>query len=277
MGLDYATYVAWEVGFPLAIVGAFLLGTTLFMIVLMFLKYRIPSLQGLYQSMYSSLLRFLGLIYEGQTEEMENGSCPLLTGCCSLILMSCPVSFVALAFSNAFLFRVVFSCAPGFDCFSLSNGTFGEPMNCSNYEEMKNITAVICYQFAFDGFKGIVAFGGSVVFLWVLFKCVRQANICCSCTSRCCLGVLFIILFIGEILAWVLAHEPFVAKLVLTIFVDIFTFSWLVNLPYKQRHPSLLGRPEESGGNMVGTSPQGSGASASTSTERQPLLSTSNL
>ena len=73
MGLDYATYVAWEVGFPLAIVGAFLLGSTLFMIVLMFLKYRIPSLQGLYHSMYSPLLRFLGLIYEGpSTRHLQN-------------------------------------------------------------------------------------------------------------------------------------------------------------------------------------------------------------
>ena len=278
MGYDYATYVALEVGFPLAIVCAFLLGSTLFMIVLVFLKYRIPSLQGLYHSMYSSLLRFLGLFYEGQTlEEMENGSCPLLTGCCSLICTSCLVSFVALAFSNAFLFRVVFSCVPEFDCFSLENGTFGKLINCSSYEEMKDVTAVICYQFALDSLKGMVAFGGSVVFLWILCKCVRQENNCCSLTLRFCLGVLFFILFLGELWAWTMAHEPLAAKLVLTFFVYLSTSIWLLHLPYKERHPSQLGRPEESGGNMVGMSPQGSGTSASTSTERQPLLSTSNL
>ena len=281
MGYDYATYVALEVGFPLAIVCAFLLGSTLFMIVLVFLKYRIPPLQGLYHSMYSSLLRYLGLFYEGQTlEEMENGSYPLLTGCCSLIFISCPLSFVAVAFSNAFLFRVVFSCAPGFDCFSQENGTFPEPMNCSNHEELKDVAAVICYQFAFDSFKGIVAFGGSVVCLWVLCKCVRQANLCCSVILFYCLLTLVLIFAYGELWVWGLTHRPFVGKIVLAIFALLCYFSavlWLFLSPYKQRHQSQLGRSEESGGNMVGMSLQGSGTSASTSTERQPLLSTSNL
>ena len=245
------------------------------MIVLVFLKYRIPSLQGLYRSMYSSLLKFLGLFYKGQVlEEMENGSCFLLI---ALIITSIPVSFVALAFSNAFLFRVVFGCVPGFDCFSLENRTFGKPINCSYHEEMEDVTAVICYQFALDSFKGIVAFGGSVLFLWVACKCVRQENICCKLTLCFCFVVLFIILYSGEVLAWTLTHKPFTAKSVLTLLVHLFTLFWLLNLPYKQRRPSQLGRPEESGGTMVGMSPQGSGASASTSTERQPLLSTSNL
>ena len=275
MGLDYATYVALEVGFPLAIPFAFLLGSTLFMIVLVFLKYRIPSLQGLYRSMYSSLLRFLGLFYEGQLlEEMENGSCSLLF---ALIITSIPVSFVALAFSNAFLFRVVFGCVPGFDCFSRENGTFGKPINCSYHEEMEDVTAVICYQFALDSFKGIVAFGGSVLFLWVVCKCVRQENNRCSL----CFVVLFFILYCGEVLVWIrmwtLTYKPFTAKSVLTLLVQLFTLFWLLILSYKQMDPSQLGRPKESGGTMVGISPQGSGASASTSTERQPLLSTSNL
>ena len=275
MGLDYATYVALEVCFPLAILFVFLLGSALFMMVLVFLKYRIPSLQGLYHSMYSSLLRFLGLFYEGQAlEEMENGSCPLLTG---LILTSSPVLFVALAFSNVFLFRVVFGCVPGFDCFSLENETFGKPINCSYHEEMEDVTAVICYQFALDSFKGIVAFGGSVLFLWVVYKCARRENNCCRVTSHFCFVVLFCILFFGELWAWTLAHRPFPAKLVLTFLVYFSTVIWLLHLPYKQRHPSQLGKPEESGGALAGMSPQGSGTSVSTSTERQPLLFTSNL
>lgn len=267
MGLEYGTYVAWEIVFPLAMVGVFLLGSTLFMIVMVLLKYRIPSLQGVYSSLHSPLLEFFQFLYGDQQFENESRYCLLIS-------ISPPLLFVALAFSNAFLFRVVFSCAPGFDCFSLENKTLHEPIDCNSHE---NITKVICYKFVLDSFNGIVAFGGSVVFLLVLCKCVRQPNICCSFTLRTLL-LLGTLLYVVTVELWrVLTNEVAVGKFVFICFVYAFTCVWLTSSPYKQKHQAQIGRSEESGANMVGTSPQASGASGSTPTERQPLLSTSKM
>lgn len=273
MGLEYGTYVAWEIVFPLAMVGVLLLGSTLFMIVMVLLKYRIPSLQGVYSSLHSPLLGFFKFLYGYQQFENESSASQY----CLLISIFPPLLFVALVFSNAFLFRVVFSCAPGFDCFSLENKTLHEPIDCNSHENMENVTKVICYKFVLDSFNGIVALGGSVVFLLVLCKCVRQPNICCSFTFRTLL-LFGTLLYVVTVELWrVLTNEVAVGKFVFICFVYAFTCVWLTSSPYKQKHQAQIGRSEESGGDMVGTSPQGSGASGSTPTEQQPLLSTSKM